>query len=432
MSAKAVLNFVLFSNLEYILKKFALLFLVFVITTDIFPQALGDDLRVFGQVRLRSEIDGRDFWNKSYPLTYTFLRARVGVEKSFGSSVKAMVVLQDSRLFGEELGTTNSISNVDLNQAWLQIIDPFELPLSVKAGRMEVTYGTERFFAKNDWSNVSRRFDGVVFSFKPGFKLDLFALTDTDSSGFVRKETPPKYPNAIPDYKGKSVYGFWSQFDISPVRLDLFGYYEYNGKKSNRIDPDMSVITAGMNLSGNVEWLRYLTEAAFQTGKTSVRDVSAYLVSVMAAYSTKPLEIGLQADISSGTAPADQPTKNNTFNASYNSGHKFFGSMDYFTSMSRDTRNLGIHDLFLFGRVNVSEVVQMRAQFHYFSAAQESRLGNKLFGYELDVDFGIKMHKSTEIFTGISAFLPGELMLEFNNNKFDTALWGYLGAVVNF
>ena len=421
-----------FSNLEFVLKKLAVLLFVLLISADVFPQSLGDDLRVFGQVRLRSEADGRDFWNKSYPLTYTYLRTRVGVEKSFGSSVKTMIVLQDSRFFGEEAGTTNSIANVDLNQAWLQIIDPFELPLSVKAGRMEVIYGTERFFAKNDWNNVSRRLDGVIFSFKPGFKLDLFALTDTDSSGFVRKETPPKYPNAVPDYKGKSVYGFWSQFDISSVRLDLFSYYEYNGRKSNRIDPDMSVVTAGFNVSGTSDWLKYLAEAAIQTGKTGVRDVSAYLVSVQAAYATKPLEIGVQADLSSGTAPADQATKNNTFNASYNSGHKFFGSMDYFTSMARDTRNLGIHDFFLFGRFELSEIVQMRALLHYFTSAQESRLGNKLFGNELDVDFTVKVHKSTDIIAGISAFLPGELMYEMNNNKYDTALWGYLGAVVTF
>jgi hypothetical protein len=32
-----------------------------------------------GQVQLRSELDGRDFSNKTYPLSYTSMRTRLGL-----------------------------------------------------------------------------------------------------------------------------------------------------------------------------------------------------------------------------------------------------------------------------------------------------------------------------------------------------------------
>ena len=80
-----------------------ILFVFLIISNFMFAQEI-DDWRISGQIQLRSELDGRDFSNKTYPLTFTSLRTRVGIEKSFANKVNLFVQLQDSRIFGQEPG----------------------------------------------------------------------------------------------------------------------------------------------------------------------------------------------------------------------------------------------------------------------------------------------------------------------------------------
>src|ERR1035438_6515247 len=99
-----------------------------------------------GQIQLRTELDGRDFSNKTYPLVFSSLRTRIGLKADISDKIYLYTQLQDSRIFGEEPNVTTSIKNVDLHQGYVKLIDPIDFPMSVQAGRFEMVYGTERFF----------------------------------------------------------------------------------------------------------------------------------------------------------------------------------------------------------------------------------------------------------------------------------------------
>ena len=79
-----------------------------------------------GQIQIRSELDGRDFSNKTYPLVFTSLRTRVGLKASISDKIIFYAQMQDSRIFGEEPSPSTSIKNLDLYQGYVKLIDPFD------------------------------------------------------------------------------------------------------------------------------------------------------------------------------------------------------------------------------------------------------------------------------------------------------------------
>ncbi len=58
-----------------------------------------------GQIRMRSEADGRDFNSDSDVNTYTLLRTRFGAAVQPLEDVNVYIQLQDSRAFGREPST---------------------------------------------------------------------------------------------------------------------------------------------------------------------------------------------------------------------------------------------------------------------------------------------------------------------------------------
>ncbi len=80
------------------MKKLLLVILIFTSSNFLFSQELGG-WKLNGQIQLRSEVDGRDFSNQTHPLTFTSMRTRLGVEKTFDEKVQLFVQFQDSRVF---------------------------------------------------------------------------------------------------------------------------------------------------------------------------------------------------------------------------------------------------------------------------------------------------------------------------------------------
>ncbi|HDZ58754.1 MAG TPA: hypothetical protein ENH47_01635, partial [Ignavibacteriales bacterium] len=119
---------------------------ILTITASFAQKDLGDGWKIFGQIRLRSELDGRDFSNSTHPYTFASSRIRFGVQKSFEGKVILYIQAQDSRVFGSEPGTLKSSANLDLHQGYVMLNGLFGWNWLIQAGRFEVVYGTERFF----------------------------------------------------------------------------------------------------------------------------------------------------------------------------------------------------------------------------------------------------------------------------------------------
>jgi hypothetical protein len=400
-----------------------------------------EDWKLSGQIQLRSELDGRDFSNGTHPLTFASLRTRAGVEKTFLDKVNFFVQLQDSRVFGEEGNTLASIDNIDLHQGYITLKQLFDWDMDVQAGRFEVVYGTERFFGAVGWHYIGRAWDGVRFKFYPGFKLDLFALTHTESVSYISNAVPSAYPSASESTPSYSLYGIWHSGNLNEQnQLDIFGYYEINREKIP-ITEDISLkrYTIGLNHFGSFGNISTITEAAYQFGKFGSLDVSAYLISLQASYNIEAYKFLIGSDILSGSK---NPEKYEIFSPIFGTNHKFYGYMDYFINLPGNTFHLGLNDFFLSLSHNPAESKFILAlDLHhfvsntsiYFTTTEDPEgTEESLFGQEIDLTIKYNFIKGTTITCGGSAFIPGELMkLIFIPKGSDVGFWSYIMITAN-
>lgn len=407
------------------------LFLFIFFSTIVFAQS-SDDWKITAGSMIRSELDGRDFNNKTYPLTFTSLRTRVGVQKNFEDKVTLFAQIQDSRIFGQEASTMSDSKNLDLHQGFVQVKNLFDWNLSVKAGRYEVKYGTERFIGAVGWHYIGRSFDGVTFGFNiSGFKTDLFALTVYEPNSYIANSTPALYPHHFAPNTSQSLYGFWANRVYSEKHsADLFAYLEVNRKKTNDTDNDLQRWTVGINHIGNYGNLKTTTEAAIQTGKMSSTDIFAYLISISGNYKLNNLtSLGLGLDMLSGTKPGE--AKYNTFETNFATNHKFYGYMDYFTNIPLNTEYLGLNDLYLKAKFTPeNSKFSFEADVHYFMTNQKSSNDKSSFGQEIDLTVKYSIVQGAALTWGGSIFLPGDLMKDFFNTpqgpREDASFWSYI------
>ena len=141
--------------------------------------AYSDDgsVKLSGQVRTRSEMDDKDFNTDSPEKNTTFLRTRLNASFQPAEKISAFIQLQDSRVYGLEPNTLADTHNVDLHQAYFTVEDLFINKLSLKSGRLELSYGAQRLIGPVGWHNVGRAFDGSVLRYRVSEKLaiDSFA-----------------------------------------------------------------------------------------------------------------------------------------------------------------------------------------------------------------------------------------------------------------
>lgn len=411
------------------MKKIFLLIVFITFFTSSFAQELSG-WKINGQIQLRSEVDGRDFSNRTHPFTFASIRTRLGVEKTFEEKVQLFVQFQDSRVFGEEGSPTTYTSNVDLYQGYLKIMKPFGWDLYVQAGRFAIIYGTERFFGASNWSYIGRSFDGVRFSVMPDcWDLDLFALTLNESVSYINNPAPGIYPFPQNETPSQSIYGFYKKNKLSDKsKFDITGFYEIDRED---VAPDtnrLGLFTLGGTYWGNYGDFSTVLEAAYQIGNRGVRDVNAYMISLSGFYKINNTTLGLGTDILSGNDP-NNPEKSNAYIPSYGTNHKFYGYMDYFPS---NTSGLGLNDFYFKSTFDLPGTdFSLSADIHHFMSNQKSSDGKNTFGQEIDLTLVYKFIKGTNITWGGSLFFPGDLMKALYAPREDAAFWTYLMITAN-
>ncbi|MCK6614436.1 MAG: alginate export family protein [Ignavibacteriaceae bacterium] len=384
-----------------------------------------------GDVQLRGELDGRDFYNTTYPLYVTTMRTRIGVTRTFGEKVTFFAQFQDSRTFGQGITTSAYLANVDMHQVYLRFNDVFALPLDIQAGRFKYSFGNERLFGNSDWGPIGRSYDGLLLSLDMPWKTDFIIANIHEVEKYVSNATPGSY--VYPALRDSSVnmiaVTVKGKLNESNT-LSLEGYYESDRKVPNGIDQQLARYTLGAEHNYIMKPFSTVVEFIYQGGTIGAKDVSAYLVSVSAAYSMGTSKFTPGIDLLSGTNPTEL-TKYNSFDAAFGTGHKFYGFMDYFTSIPSNTGNLGLQDIFLnYDYAPENSPFLYSAAFHHLASAEESAAGESVFGQELDLTIRYTVTKGVNLFWGGSVFLPGELMktrfAKGGNTELDPSFWSYL------
>jgi hypothetical protein len=425
---------------------YTIILTLLVIVSSLPQQNLGDGWEILGQVRLRSEVDGRDFSYSTNPLTFASSRIRLGIQKSFKNTLALLFQVQDSRVFGSESSTLSNSKNVDLHQGYIKINKLFSWDWTIQAGRFEVSYGTQRFFGAVGWHFVGRSFDGVrIVLYPKKLDLHLFGLTVGESVSYIGNANPGVYP-AILMSPAHSIYGFWKKtiFDERNV-VDVFGYWEVNSENVGKDTCKLNMPTLGASYWGKFGSFSTIIEGAYQFGDIAGKDVSAYLVSASASYKEGISKFGLGIDLLSGTDPNDAFHKMNSYQATYATNHKFYGFMDYFINIPGNTMNLGLNDFYLTSVLKPTDSKwSFAANIHHFMSNKSTSITlpgsssaseENIFGQEIDLTVKYSFIKGTTLVWGGSVFFPAKLMkymfVTHDGIRENIAYWTYMMITAN-
>lgn len=400
-------------------------------------QDFAPSVRLRGDLRIRSEIDSRDFNLSTPPNTFTTMRTRFGLEAFPAEKIRVLVIARDWRVFGTETdaaGSFNTISdgkNVDLHQGYIEVTDFLADGLLLRAGRQELSFSNERMIGGVGWNNIGRVFDGGLLRLKAdAVTVDLFGMKVAEVRAYTAAATPASTAPVRDD--GQNFFGLYAQWQGGGGhKVDGYLLYQGNRMQSGTGFIDFRRVTTGAYAMGKVGAFLYETEVALQAGERGAADIAAYTLTGMVGYEFSGASVSRVAagyEYLSGTPAGDPDFK--SFDPPYATGHKFHGFMDYFTNIPLHTGNLGLADLL--GRLDfrMGDRLTGGAWYHQFRAAQRSG-GESLLGHEVDLLLKYQYAKALSFEAGISSFLPGPLMrAEFDGA--DTGLWGFLATTVTF
>ncbi len=421
--------------------------------------AFANDWKFSGQVQIRTELDGRDFSHSTYPLTFTNMRARLGVERLLTDDISAFIQLQDSRMFGETKATISSLKNTDLHQGYLMFRNIFSQPIHSQVGRFELNYRNGMVFGTNQHNYIARSWDGLKFMYetKP-FSLDLFALTHNNAWNYIGSAAPnsPNYTLPAKPETGFNVWGFWSKtaFDKDHY-LDIFGFYEWNRKRTTNNNYELDRYNAGAHYKFTYDKFSAHTEGVYQGGYHGDRlnskmpkRIQSFMWNSSVNYKISDFQIGLYSDIVSGTSTKDieEGRMTNSYAGDYQSKHVYYAGMDYFSNIPLATSGRGLNDIYL--RLDYTpndSKMFYRIEAHHFTTNKAYRLQDgekdRELGQEIDLIVRYNILRGSTIEWGGSLFLPGNTMKDIwdfdktdgagNYDRTDPAFWSYIMLRVN-
>jgi len=262
------------------------------------------------------------------------LRTRLTLTGEPSKRVRVVAQAQDSRVFGQEPATDSNTKNLDLHQGYLEVSDIAGLPVSLRIGRTELSYGDQRLIGNHDWNNVARSFDAlrVRVAATPELTIDAFwARLHHDAVG-VRA-------------LGDDLFGVYATWKRDDLLIDVYGLFlrDEGGVADLDEDPsspdvprfpgdlDVRIITPGVRIDAKpAPGFHGNAEFAFQTGDYGGSAISAWAAHVSADYTlsarmSPKLEVGL--DRASGdTDPTDD--QHETFENLFPANHGHYGYLD--------------------------------------------------------------------------------------------------------
>jgi len=415
--------------------------LIFVLLVCIPLSAQENQFKFSGELRVRSEADGRDLSITSPMNLYSLSRVRLGVEVKPSDVLTVFIRMQDSRTFGEETasGSFNTVANsknIDLNEGYVVVKEFFSNSLSMKFGRQMMQFGNERIIGALNWNNIGRSFDGVRLTVAPSSSsaLDLFVMNAGETNAAPSGVSPATVAYKRDD--GQWIAGAFYSLKQSPSLLyEGYALYQNITKRSLPGKDSLIRATVGARVKGSFDSFTYDVEAAGQAGTMNGTDIVAYMAAFSIEYAVgSPLisSASVNLDIFSGTAPTTV-TENNTFEPPFSSGHRFYGYMDYFTNVYTHMFGRGINDLYLRTVHNVSSDITVTPTLHYFTLAEKRTAAttDKFLGTELDIIALYRFNKNLVFEFGLCGFVPGFTMRTVYG-KSDVGLWSYLMTTVSF
>lgn len=245
----------------------------------------------------------------------------------------------------------------DVQQAYIHVNRPMNLPLSLWVGRKEVAYLNQRLIGHSyGWTNKPISFDGGGISLDgKRAKIDVFYLNKV-----LRDLEESRAFNDKWFGKPADLYGIWLTLKNIPIIQKVDSYVFVN-----EVNNGDNSITPGIRIYGKNGPVDYDVDFTIQLGKKYVnkerleRHAHAFYADVGYRFDIpQRLRIALQYNYASGDGdPNDHSYK--TFDQLYGCVHGKYGLMDFFSWQN-------MHDIYLYGNSSITEDLKVLCGVHSF------------------------------------------------------------------
>ncbi|MCC6543125.1 MAG: alginate export family protein [Nitrospirae bacterium] len=245
-------------------------------------------------------------------------RTRLNAEASANDNAKVMVQIQDSRTWGAETSTVSTGTEneaLDVSQAYVDLLNLGNSPVSLRIGRQSMAYGEHRLIGSLEWSNNARRFDAIKGSVKIGDAADVDFWT-------------AKLSEAGQDWGNDSNFnGIYAMLKMVPDNaIDVYILQKIIGTT------ETNFFTAGARVKGDIKniGLDYAAEFAAQFGDANATDsMSANAYAARVGY-TIPAAMNLRigAEVDGATGEDTSTSDVEKFDNLYPTNHYLYGFTD--------------------------------------------------------------------------------------------------------
>lgn len=324
---------------------------------------------ISGQVRERTEFDGKSFTPNTHLDVYHLLRTRLAATATIADWLTATVEVQDSRTFGQTRATLNgSAPALDLRQGNIEVKDIAGTSVNMKLGRQVLNYANERLIGRSDWNNFGQSFDGIFLTVPIGdVKLDAF--------GAATARNPNTSDSTGPIYTRDAILsGLWAMWKPEKGTVGAQAFLLYDSPGTTTRDNRQ---TAGVYVNGTADALDFEVDGAYQFGTrvrkgSPDRTIGAYLAGLRVGYtieSAAGLRIGVGFDRLSGLEE-NAPDKFGAFNTLYGTNHRFYGHIDIVDNTTQRL-DLGLNDPFVQISITPWKATRFGVDVHLLSTASD-------------------------------------------------------------
>lgn len=287
-------------------------------------------LKLSGEERVRMEtLGGVGFLPSDN--AYLLQRLRLNLDFTPLRWLRFSFQAQDSRVFFTNVSPVPASQKdpMDLRLGYVQLGNPEDGRVSLRAGRQGLNFGEGRLVADPNWSNVGRSFDAVRLTLRyRKLKLDAFtgASDKIYTNGFATP-TPGEHFDGLYGSIEKLIPG-------ATIEPYLFWKLEHNVKGELVKTGNLDEKTAGVRWVGKLPWgLDYGMEAAMQRGSQANERIAAWATHFVVGDTVwdSPHSPRLFAEFNRGSG--DQNARDGVhgaFDTLFPASHDKFGAADQF------------------------------------------------------------------------------------------------------
>lgn len=326
---------------------------------------------------------------------------------------------QDVRIWGDEqlAGSTavyGDIASLDLFEAYAEIKLSKTWDFSI--GRQQLIYDSQRLLSKRNWNQNGIAYDAAILKYHPKkWNLHIGICWNT----LTEKLSENHYPSA----RIKSLNYLWINRALNE-KLNLSFIYLASGVTETDTTNTLHMRqTAGIYASYKLNNLISWANVYCQYGKNKYgKNISAFLFDADIAYQARKFKPGIGVGYLSGNNEIGGTT-DNLFDVLYGTRHSFFGQMDYFGDFTRDTKQGGLTDIYVYLKYDLTGKMSLTNTLHYFqlSKANPATPQNRNLGFENDLIFDYNFTGWGSLRLGYTFFMPTVNMKELqeiSNDKF--------------